>query len=80
METAMSENKPTVAQKAPYAIDVEAGKRYWAMLEQGQQQPWQQTLKELTGGEQMDASAVLDYFAPLQAWLTEHNAGKQCGY
>ena len=29
METAMSENKPTVAQKAPYAIDVEAGKRYW---------------------------------------------------
>ncbi|MCB1628323.1 MAG: M2 family metallopeptidase [Xanthomonadales bacterium] len=63
-----------------FAGNPEAGKRYWAMLEQGQQQPWQQTLKELTGGEQMDASAVLDYFAPLQAWLTEHNAGKQCGY
>jgi CDGSH-type Zn-finger protein len=29
LETAMSENKPTVAQQAPYAVDVEAGKTYW---------------------------------------------------
>lgn len=25
----MSDNKPTIAQKSPYAIDVEAGKSYW---------------------------------------------------
>ena len=25
----MSESKPAMAQKAPYAVDVEAGKTYW---------------------------------------------------
>ncbi len=58
----------------------EAGKRYWAMLSKGASQPWQQTMKELTGGEKMDASAVLEYFAPLQTWLKEQNAGSQCGW
>jgi peptidyl-dipeptidase A len=28
----------------------------------------------------MDASAVLEYFAPLQAWLVEQNQGKACGF
>ena len=37
-------------------------------------------MKELTGGEQMDASAVLEYFAPLQGWLEEQNKGKTCGW
>ena len=58
----------------------EAGKRYWAMLSKGASQPWQKTMKELTGGEKMDASAVLEYFAPLQGWLKRQNAGKQCGW
>jgi peptidyl-dipeptidase A len=58
----------------------EAGQRYWAMLSKGAGQPWQQTMKELTGGEKMDASAVLEYFAPLQAWLKEQNAGSTCGW
>ena len=58
----------------------EAGKRYWAMLSKGASQPWQQTMKELTGGEKMDASAVLEYFAPLQTWLKEQNAGSTCGW
>ena len=60
--------------------DKEAGKRYWAMLSKGASQPWQQTMKELTGGEKMDAGAVLEYFAPLQTWLKQQNAGKQCGW
>jgi peptidyl-dipeptidase A len=60
--------------------NAEAGKRYWAMLSKGQSQPWQQTLKELTGGEQMDASPILDYFAPLHAWLKQQNEGKSCGW
>jgi peptidyl-dipeptidase A len=63
-----------------YAGNPEAGRRYWAMMQKGASQPWQQTLRELTGGEQMDASAVLEYFAPLQAWLKEQNAGKRCGW
>lgn len=63
-----------------FANNPEAGRRYWAMLERGASQPWQQTMKELTGGEQMDGSAVLEYFAPLQAWLVEQNQGKTCGW
>lgn len=63
-----------------FANNPEAGKKYWAMLSKGASQPWQQTMKELTGGEQMDASAILDYFAPLQAWLQEQNQGQQCGW
>jgi peptidyl-dipeptidase A len=63
-----------------YAGNKEAGAKFWAMLQKGQSQPWQATLKELTGGESMDASAVLEYFAPLQAWLTEQNQGKSCGF
>ncbi|MBB1089590.1 M2 family metallopeptidase [Lysobacter sp. SG-8] len=58
----------------------EAGAKFQAMLGKGASQPWQQTLKELTGGEQMDASAVLEYFAPLQAWLQEQNEGQTCGW
>ena len=37
-------------------------------------------LEALTGQRQMDASAILDYFAPLQAWLKEQNKGQQCGW
>ncbi|MDO4709508.1 MAG: M2 family metallopeptidase [Pseudomonadota bacterium] len=58
----------------------DAGQRYWAMLSKGASQPWQNTLQELTGGQQMDASAVLEYFAPLQTWLKEQNQGQQCGW
>jgi peptidyl-dipeptidase A len=28
----------------------------------------------------MDASAILDYFAPLHAWLNQQNEGKSCGW
>jgi len=49
------------------------------MLAKGASQPWQQTMKELTGGESMDASAVLEYFAPLQEWLQQQNEGQTCG-
>ncbi|HEY5849275.1 MAG TPA: M2 family metallopeptidase [Lysobacter sp.] len=58
----------------------EAGARYQAMLSKGASQPWQKTMKELTGGEKMDASAVLEYFAPLQTWLKQQNEGKTCGW
>jgi peptidyl-dipeptidase A len=58
----------------------EAGEKLQAMLSKGASQPWQQTLKELTGGETMDASAVLEYFAPLQTWLTQQNEGRTCGW
>ncbi len=58
----------------------QAGEKFWTMLGKGGSQPWPETLKELTGSEQMDASAILDYFAPLNTWLAKQNAGKDCGW
>ncbi|MGB2789456.1 MAG: M2 family metallopeptidase, partial [Dokdonella sp.] len=58
----------------------QAGEKFWAMLSKGASQPWPKTLKELTGKEEMDASAILDYFAPLYTWLQQQNEGKQCNW
>ena len=57
-----------------------AGEKYWAMLSKGASQPWQQTLQELTGSPRMDAGPLLEYFAPLEAWLKQQNAGQSCGW
>lgn len=51
-----------------------AGAKLNAMLEKGQSQPWQKTLKEMTGTEHIDAAPMLEYFAPLYQWLKEQNA------
>lgn len=58
----------------------DAGKALNTMLEMGSSQPWQEAYKVLTGNEQMDATAILDYFSPLHTWLKEKNHGKQCGF
>ena len=58
----------------------EAGKRLQAMLELGQSRPWPEALEALTGQREMDATAILDYFAPLKAWLDEQNRGRTCGW
>ncbi len=58
----------------------EAGKRLNAMLEMGASQPWQEALFTLTGSRKMDATAMLEYFAPLKAWLDEQNKGKAVGW
>ncbi|GAA5134479.1 M2 family metallopeptidase [Thalassotalea piscium] len=58
----------------------EAGKALNTVLEMGSSQPWQEAYKVLTGSEQMDATAILDYFAPLHTWLKDKNKGKQCGF
>jgi peptidyl-dipeptidase A len=58
----------------------EAGKALNTVLEMGSSQPWQASYKVLTGSENMDATAILDYFAPLHVWLKDQNKGKQCGF
>jgi peptidyl-dipeptidase A len=50
-----------------------AGEKLNRMLEAGQSRPWQETLKEMTGTDHLDAQPMLDYFAPLYAWLKEQN-------
>ena len=57
-----------------------AGRKFGAMLAKGASAPWQDALFELTGTREMDASAILDYFAPLQTWLKEQNKGQACGW
>ena len=58
----------------------EAGKRLNAMLSMGQSRPWPDALEALTGTRQMDATAIIDYFAPLSTWLDEQLAGKPVGW
>jgi len=40
------------------------------MLTMGQSRPWPEALEPLTGAKQMDATAILDYFAPLSSGWT----------
>ena len=58
----------------------EAGAKFNKMLAMGQSKPWPDALEVLTGGRQVDASAILEYFAPLQKWLDEQNKGKKVGW
>ena len=58
----------------------QAGQRLNAMLEMGRSRPWPDQLEALTGQRHMDATAMLDYFAPLKARLDEQNRGRQCGW
>ncbi len=58
----------------------EAGKKLAAMLSMGISRPWPEALEALTGQRQMDATAIRDYFAPLQKWLDEQNKGKPVGW
>lgn len=58
----------------------DAGEKLNAMLEMGSSQPWQKAYSVLTGSEQMDATAILDYFAPLKTWLDKENANRSCGF
>jgi peptidyl-dipeptidase A len=58
----------------------EAGAKFNKMLEMGQSKPWPDALEALTGQRQMDATALLDYFAPLQKWLDEQNKGQKVGW
>jgi len=58
----------------------EAGRKFMDMLEQGASKPWPQTLAKLTGGQQMDAGPLIEYFSPLMAYLEEQNQGQACGW
>ena len=58
----------------------EAGAKFWDLLQKGESQPWQETLEEFAGTREMDATAIVDYFAPLMEYLEEQNAGRSCGW
>lgn len=58
----------------------DAGAAYGKMLSLGASKPWQDALEQLTGQREMDATAILEYFAPLQKWLEDQNKGQACGW
>ncbi len=43
------------------------------MLEMGISRPWQDAMEAMTGQRELDASAIIDYFAPLKDWLDQQN-------
>jgi peptidyl-dipeptidase A len=57
-----------------------AGKAFAETLALGASKPWPEALEILTGKREMDATAILDYFAPLKKWLDEQNAGTPVGW
>ena len=58
----------------------EVGEKFNRMLEMGASRPWPEALAAFTGETRTDASAVADYFQPLNVWLTAQNKGQNCGW
>jgi peptidyl-dipeptidase A len=58
----------------------EAGAALQKMLAMGASRPWPEALHALTGEDKMDATAILDYFAPLKQWLDQQNQGHKIGW
>jgi peptidyl-dipeptidase A len=57
-----------------------AGDRLNKMLSLGKSKPWPDALEAISGQRQMDATAILDYFAPLKKWLDEQNRSEKLGW
>ncbi len=53
-----------------------AGKKLNAMLSMGLSRPWQDALEALTGSREMDATAIVDYFAPVKKYMDDELAKK----
>ncbi|MBA3668828.1 MAG: M2 family metallopeptidase [Sphingomonas sp.] len=58
----------------------EVGRRLNEMLAMGASKPWPDALEAFTGTRDISGKPMLEYFAPLQVWLEQQNAGKQCGW
>ena len=58
----------------------EVGENLNAMLEMGASKPWPDALEAFTGSREMSGAAMVEYFAPLMAWLEEQNRGKPQGW
>ncbi|WP_404370009.1 M2 family metallopeptidase [Sphingomonas sp. MMS24-J45] len=56
------------------------GEKLNAMLAMGQSKPWPDALQTFTGTREISGQAMVDYFAPLKAWLDKQNKGKPSGW
>lgn len=60
--------------------DKAVGERLNAMLEMGASKPWPDALEAFTGSREISGEAMVEYFAPLKAWLDEQNKGQAQGW
>jgi peptidyl-dipeptidase A len=60
--------------------DKDVGEHFRAMLRLGVSKPWPDALEAFAGEREIEASGIIDYFAPLNAWLREQNKGEACGW
>lgn len=58
----------------------EVGAKLDAMLAMGQSKPWPEALEAFTGSRELSGQAMVEYFAPLKAWLDKQNQGKPSGW
>lgn len=58
----------------------EVGAKLNAMLSMGQSKPWPDALQVFTGSREISGQALVDYFAPLKAWLDKQNKGHPSGW
>jgi len=58
----------------------DVGAKLDAMLKMGASKPWPDALEAFTGSREMSGAAMVEYFAPLKAWLDEQNKGKPTGW
>jgi len=72
--------KGAVAHRCSIYRNKAAGERLNKMLSMGKSKPWPDALEAISGQRQMDATAILDYFAPLKKWLDEQNQGEKAGW
>jgi peptidyl-dipeptidase A len=57
-----------------------AGEKLDAMLKLGASRPWPEAMAAIGEDPKADAGALIEYFAPLEAWLKEQNKGETCGW
>ncbi len=60
--------------------NTEVGAKLNTLLQTGQLRPWRETLAAFSGENDIDASAIQDYFSLLNDWLIAQNEGRACGW
>jgi peptidyl-dipeptidase A len=58
-----------------YFGNPQVGEFLKSIMAPGATRPWREVLKQSTG-RTLDARAIVDYFAPLEAWLKQQNQGR----
>lgn len=56
------------------------GDKLRTMLALGRSKPTADYLEAFTGQREADASAMAEYYAPLEKWLVKQNQGESCGW